>query len=83
VDWLVKANVSEKHTVSIFTPEGGDNMPLRNVGFYQPIHIVIQPKRTLSESLECAVRLEDSSTIITVTNLSELLRNVFDVWNNG
>jgi hypothetical protein len=29
---LVEANVSERHTVFVFSPEDGDSMFLRNVG---------------------------------------------------
>jgi hypothetical protein len=53
---LVEANVSEKGAVSIFraevhhfSPEDENNTLLRNVVFYQPIHIEIQPQITLSE----------------------------------
>jgi hypothetical protein len=48
VDLLVEANVSEKHTLSIFraevmhlSPEDGDSTFLQNVGFYQPIHMAV------------------------------------------
>jgi hypothetical protein len=45
MEWLAKANTSEKHAVSIFraevafhfSPEEGESMLLRNGGFYQPI----------------------------------------------
>jgi hypothetical protein len=40
-DWLVEANVSEKHAVSIFmaeNPEEEDSTLLRNIGFYRPVH---------------------------------------------
>jgi hypothetical protein len=45
---MVEANVSEKRAVSIFkakaqhsSPEDGENMLLRNIGFYQSIHMAI------------------------------------------
>jgi hypothetical protein len=48
VDWLVKANVSERRAVCTlwdevesFGPEDGDMKLLRSVGFYQPIHTAI------------------------------------------
>jgi hypothetical protein len=60
VDWLVEANVSEKHTVSLpatlynpsdsqhghFSPEDGDSTLLQYVGFYQPVHTASKPRRT-------------------------------------
>jgi hypothetical protein len=52
VDWFVEANISEKCAVSISraevgnSPEDGDSTLLQNVGFYQPINMVTQSKRT-------------------------------------
>jgi hypothetical protein len=37
--------VSEEHTVSIFSPEDGDSMFLRNFGIYLQVHTVLQPTR--------------------------------------
>jgi hypothetical protein len=48
VDWLVEANVSEKRTVAIVSPDVGDSMLIQNVGFYQPVHMAPEPRRTSS-----------------------------------
>jgi hypothetical protein len=42
--------------VSILRAEDGDSVLLQKVGFYQPIHMVIQPKR--SSELEKPVNQE-------------------------
>jgi hypothetical protein len=45
----VEANVSEKHTVSIFSPEDGDRIFLQN-GIYRQVYTVPKPRRTASSS---------------------------------
>jgi hypothetical protein len=44
-DWLVEANVSEWS--DDFNSEDGDSTLLQNVGFCQPIHTVIQPRKNI------------------------------------
>jgi hypothetical protein len=46
VDLKVDTNVSEKHTVSIFSSEDGDSMFLRNVEIYLWVPTASQPRRT-------------------------------------
>jgi hypothetical protein len=47
-DLLVDANVSEKHTVSIFSPEDGDIMFLKNVRIYRRVYRAPKPRITTS-----------------------------------
>jgi hypothetical protein len=46
-------NVSEEHrpAVSVFSPEDGDSIFLRNVGTYLQVHTALQPTRPTSTSL--------------------------------
>jgi hypothetical protein len=46
VDSSVDANISEKHTVSIFRAEDGDNTFLWNAGIYQWVYMAPKPRRT-------------------------------------
>jgi hypothetical protein len=48
VDSSVDASVSEKHTVSNFSPEDADIMFLRNVGNYRRVYTAPKPRRTTS-----------------------------------
>jgi hypothetical protein len=36
--YFVEAKVTEKGVISIFRVEDGHSMPLRKIGFYQPVH---------------------------------------------
>jgi hypothetical protein len=38
-------NVSEEHTISIFSSEDGSIMFLRSVGMYLLVHTALQPRR--------------------------------------
>jgi hypothetical protein len=61
VNWLVEANVLEKRTISIFRaevmmlgfPASGDSTLLRNVGFYQPVHMAPKSRRTSFSNAGC------------------------------
>jgi hypothetical protein len=44
------ASVSVKHTVSIFSPEDGNSMFLRNVGIYRRVHTSSKPRTSSSSS---------------------------------
>jgi hypothetical protein len=47
---LVDTNVSEENSVSIFSPEDGDGMFLRNVCIYLQVHTALLPSRLSSTS---------------------------------
>jgi hypothetical protein len=49
VDFSVDTNVSEKHIVSIFGPEDGGSMFLRNVNTYLRVYTAPKPRRTTSD----------------------------------
>jgi hypothetical protein len=46
VNWLVEANISEKHAASIFNLEDGDSMLLQDTGFYQALYTGPKLRRT-------------------------------------
>jgi hypothetical protein len=45
---LTDTNVSENYTASIFSPEEGHGMFLRNAGIYLRVHTALQPRITTS-----------------------------------
>jgi hypothetical protein len=46
--WQVGNNTSEKHTVSILTPEEGETVFFQSISFYLPVYLALQPKKKSS-----------------------------------
>jgi hypothetical protein len=83
VDSYVDSNVSEKHTVSFFSPEDGERMFLRNVGIYLWVYTAPGP-RTSSSSLPWKPQVSHSVHVIninvtSVLSLTQLIRFQFFV----
>jgi hypothetical protein len=82
-DSSVDANVSEKNTVSIFSPEEGDSMFLRNVVIYGRVYMAPKPRGTSSSyyAVICTGLYSKWNIVKETTNFETLelvyRRNIF------
>jgi hypothetical protein len=75
----VDANISEKHTVSIFRTEG-DSMFLQNVGIYQKVDMAPKPRTTVSSSPLWKPQISLSVIFIKRVHCGGIRVNVYASW---